>query len=105
MNQKLFSFLSLALLATTISACSTLVFTNGNKESTSFDRGGWHHVGILRLVEFSEPIDLKRSCNDEDWSAIRVEQTFVNGLVRAVSSYGTGFALYDPWDYRIACVK
>jgi hypothetical protein len=88
-----------------LSGCSTLVFTNGSRSTNSFDRGGWHHVGILRLVEFSEPIDLKRSCNEEDWEAIRVEQTFVNGLVRMVSSYGTGLALYDPWDYRISCAK
>jgi hypothetical protein len=99
---KTFLTLAVGLLA---NGCSTLVFTNGKVTSNSFDRGGWHHVGILRLVEFSDPIDLKRSCTDQNWEAIRVERTFINGLVSAVTSYGTGLSLYDPWDYRISCAK
>ena len=66
--------------------------------SENLENSEWHHDGIIRLVEFSEPVDLNNRCEGKDFSSVRVEKTFIQGLVGAIS-----YGLYDPWDVSYAC--
>lgn len=87
------------LLAITVllSSCSTMYFDNGSP-SSSMEASQWHHVGILRLVEFSSPVQTSKVCSEGDWQSIKVEKPFVHGLVTSIS-----YGLYDPWNVEHSC--
>ncbi len=80
------------------SGCSTMYFQNVDGESTRTDLSEWHHDGILRLVEFSSPVDLSSRCEGKKWRTVKVEKDFVQGLAGSVS-----YGLYDPWGVSIRC--
>jgi hypothetical protein len=89
--------LPLALL----SACSTMHFTNGpegkgDQASEPFQH--WHHIGILELVEFSDPVDLSAECPKNGWSSATVQM----GPPHAVIQYLVR-PFYSPWDVKFAC--
>lgn len=94
---KLLRYFLVFCLATMV-GCSTIYFHRDGGLVTNLDYGEWHHDGILRLVEFSSPVDLKDRCGGKDWKTVRVEETFLNGLARGVT-----YGLYDPWDVSYAC--
>ena len=93
------SFKQMLLVWTLIlsSGCATMHFTNGPVPvEDEYDH--WHHIGILRLVEFSAPIQLAKSCKVNQWNSVTVEQEFVHGLVGLFT-----FGLYDPFGARHSC--
>lgn len=45
----------------------------------------WHHIGLLGLMEFSDPVDLKSICKRSDWRAVRVQTGLLQGLVRNIA--------------------
>ena len=59
-------------------------FHNG-PEAESEDQSAlyshWHHVGVLELVEFSDPVDLKKSCAGRKWSSVTVEQGVPHSII------------------------
>lgn len=77
-----------------LAACSTIVFDNGPQQQTASppQKMGHHIGGIFALFEFSEPKNLKSLCNGNDWSSIKTEQTFVDGLIQQVVPWG----IYAP---------
>jgi hypothetical protein len=79
------------------SGCSTMYFHNGGKSFTP-EMSEWHHDGVLRLVEFSDSVDMNQRCEAKGWDVIKVEKTFVQGLVGSVT-----YNLYDPWDVSYTC--
>ncbi len=81
-----------------LSSCSTIHFHRHAPGSTAPGQSEWHHDGILRLVEFSEPVDLKRRCERGRWQTVRVEKNPLQVLVTGVAS-----GLYDPWDVAWSC--
>ena len=82
-----------------MTGCSTIYFHNNSTDTqTSFEE--WHHDGIFGLVEFSDPIDSQDRCKGASWKTIKVEETFIQGLVRGVT-----WSLYDPWMMSYSCVK
>ena len=82
-----------------LGACSTMYIHNGPiDENSNLEYSEWHHGGILRLVEFSDPVNLPQRCNKADWRTVKVERTFVQGLVHSVS-----YGIYDPWNVEYSC--
>ena len=89
-------FLS-ALMFVGMTGCSTMYFhQHSNETTTTF--GEWHHDGILALVEFSDPVDLKERCKNASWKTVQIEETFVQGLLRGIT-----YSLYDPWNVTYSC--
>jgi len=84
-----------------LSACSTIHFTNGPEsgdESRSRPYSNWHHVGILELVEFSDPVDLAQNCEGNNWSSTTTEMGVPHSLI-----YLFVGAFYSPWDVKYSC--
>lgn len=88
--------LALALLF--VSGCHTINYNNGTGgvQGRSFDE--WHHIGIVNLVEFSQPVDLSDRCPSKGWSTAQTELSFVRGLVA-----GLTFGIYTPHGVEYAC--
>jgi hypothetical protein len=81
--------------------CYSIHFDNGPDAPQRVEQSEWHHDGILRLVEFSSPVDLKDRCENAGWSSVRVYKSFLNGLAEAAVSLIA--PLYDPWTVEIDC--
>lgn len=67
-----------------------------NKSSAMVNE--WHHVGVIGLVEFSEPTDLKTYCGSGSWRSVETENSFLTGLVSGVT-----YALYTPRMANVVC--
>ncbi len=92
-----------ALIALMSAGCHKMYFHNGgpmvaNKSAAEVEE--WHHIGALGLVEFSEPVDLKRYCPAKGWSALETENSFLSGLVSSVT-----WGLYTPRIANVVCNK
>ena len=100
MRQRYLSIIALGgalALCLAGSGCFTMHFENdGADRDNEFSE--WHHGGILRLVEFSEPVDLRERCNGVDANSHTVEQGFLNGLASGIS-----YGLYDGWTVEVDC--
>jgi len=90
--------LAIVLSALSMSACSTIYFDRGKASPTALENSEWHHGGILRLVEFSSPVDLHERCEGKNWESVRVHQSFVAGFVSAVAA-----GIYEAWDVGYQC--
>ncbi len=88
------SALALALLFT---GCSTIYFHRGS-QNAPVTASEWHHDGIVRLVEFSPPVDMADRCVGDAWTTVKVEKNFIQLLASSFS-----YSLYDPWDVAYAC--
>ncbi|OFZ72681.1 MAG: hypothetical protein A3K03_06300 [Bdellovibrionales bacterium RIFOXYD1_FULL_44_7] len=95
---KLLNILFFVSIVFGVSGCATMYFHNGDAKKDVAYMNEWHHDGVFRLVEFSPPVDLAQRCEKETWKTIKIEQTFVQGLVQAIS-----YNLYDPWDVNYYC--
>jgi hypothetical protein len=96
---KTLNLIFIAFVAFGSSACSTMYFHNGTGQMM-VENEEWHHDGILRLVEFSSPVDMNDRCEGKEWSTIKNEKTFVQGLVGALT-----YGIYDPWQVEYACAS
>jgi hypothetical protein len=86
------------LMVFSLGACSTMYFDNGSSATRSLDMSEWHHDGVIRLVEFSSPVDMSNRCESKGWKSIKVEKSFVQGLAGSVT-----YGMYDPWGVDYAC--
>ena len=93
--------LGLIILFAFLTGCSTITFVKSDKTSSRvLKTDQWHHIGIAGLVEFSEPVDLKKQCRRRNWQSITVEKGFLAGLIGGFTSN-----LYTPWNVEISCKK
>ncbi len=97
------SYLALGALvvATLTTGCHKIYYHNGgpmvaNKDAALVNE--WHHDGVLGLVEFSEPVDLKTYCSGRGWSTVETENSFLTGLVSGVT-----YGLYTPRMANVVC--
>ena len=100
-----------------LTGCYTIHFTNGSNMPTEYTYSQWHHIGLLGLMEFSAPVNLKSICKENNWKAVKTETGFLQGLMRMISiplgSYGYGEVqvptainigtFYSPESVSIAC--
>jgi hypothetical protein len=89
------------LLASAVTGCHKIYYHNGgplvaNKAAATVNE--WHHIGVFGLVEFSEPVDLKRYCSSRGWSAVETETSFLSGLVTVLIPH-----LYTPREANVVC--
>ena len=72
----------LILLSMVLSSCYTIHFVRDTNSPTyhySFSK--WHHIGLWGLMEFSQPVNLSSYCRSGNWSAVRTQLGFMQGLV------------------------
>lgn len=91
---------TLSLLAA-LTGCSSLTFVNGPTVSETIVREHWHHLGIMGLVEFSEPMNIHYNCGAQEWDSITVELTVFNNFAQAASA--PAISLYSPWTIIYEC--
>lgn len=86
-----------------LSGCTTIHFDNGDQPTEVVSKTSkWHHNVVLDLVEVSPPVDLAGKCG-ENWSSVKTEQTFLNGLTAsAVSTVLVPFIWY-PKTVTVSC--
>lgn len=107
------------LLFLGLSGCYTIHFTKKNYHFAGYNYSKWHHIGLLGLLEFSDPVNLKATCGEEDnWQAVRVQTGFLQGLISFIPT-PTGISIpfsdtsipmtgiigsfYSPEEVSIAC--
>ena len=96
---KIYQRAFLVLFLLFLSGCYKLTFHSSDQLRISeATYGNWHHGGILGLVEFSDPVDLKKQCEGKKWQEVRTKRGFLQGL----SSFFT-YNLYTPWDVSYEC--
>ena len=101
-------------------SCYTIHFTKGDKIPVYYQTSQWHHIGLLGLMEFSKPVNLKALCPADSWDGVRVQTGFLQGLVSWISfptsrttnigvikspllmSVGT---FYSPEEVSVSCKK
>ena len=62
-------------------------------------------------MEFSPPVNVKASCSNRDWKAVRTRTNFLQALVSGVIAGAlhiaypglSGLSLYTPEEVSIAC--
>ncbi len=86
-----------------LSACSTMHFTNGPQIEQTVVREQWHHLTFNALIEMSPPLDLQYNCGQQQWDTVTIEQTFLNGFVSTVSQPFPYISLYTPWTITYSC--
>ena len=64
---KLTSFFFLALALT---GCHTLHFKRVKTAPTTYEIERWHHIGVVNLVEFSDPVHLTDICGSDQWESV-----------------------------------
>jgi hypothetical protein len=99
------NFIALGAIAVAMltSGCHKIYYHNGgplisNKSAALVNE--WHHDGVIGLVEFSEPVNLKGYCSSAGWSTVETENSFLTGLVSAIT-----YALYTPREANVVCSK
>ena len=70
-----------------LTGCYTIHFIKDNNYPTGeYTYTFWHHIGLLGLLEFSQPVDLKSICgNVNQWKSVRVQTGFLQGLVKTIT--------------------
>ncbi|HEY8279397.1 MAG TPA: hypothetical protein VIH99_07240 [Bdellovibrionota bacterium] len=92
--------LLVVLAILTASACSTINFKQNEDSRTSFETNDWHHIGILSLVEFSDPVNPDKVCEKRGWDTVRTRKGPLQVLVGLIPYVG---ALYSPEEASVAC--
>ena len=88
-------FLSLFLFS--LSSCYTIHFSKGSN-FPYYQTSQWHHIGLLGLMEFSDPVNLEQICPANSWDSVRVQTGFLQGLVRYISiPTGGSYTMERPW--------
>ena len=99
---KKFLVLGALVVASLTTGCHKIYYHNGgsmvaNKNAALVNE--WHHGGVLGLVEFSDPVNIKLYCGEKGWSAVETENSFLTGLVSIFGPY----ALYTPREANVVC--
>lgn len=66
-----------------ISGCTTIHFDNGEDKGVKATEQ-WHHNFAMGLYEGSGPVDLGQECGEREWSSVKTEYSFLNGLTDGV---------------------
>ena len=80
-------YLFLMFILLNVTGCYTVHFVkDSNQTPWNYKYTSWHHIGLLGLVEFSNPVNLVSTCGGlNKWESVRVQTGFLQGLVRVLS--------------------
>lgn len=95
---KLLSVLTVVL----VSGCTTIHFDKGEPTQAKKTTQLWHHNFALSLYEGSSVVDLSKECTSSEWSSVKTELTFINGLSSGVINNTVG-PLWYPKTVEISC--
>ena len=104
-------YLFLIFLLFNLTGCYTIHFVKErNPAPEQYTYSSWHHIGLLGLMEFSNPVNLTDVCgNSNRWNAVKVQTGFLQGLVRLISIPVNSYypvnvgAFYSPEEVSISC--
>ena len=84
----MFKFLlSLLFLIVFSVSCQTIHYTNKKSEVPAhYAHTQWHHIGLLGLLEFSPPVNVKARCGNAGWKAVRTQKNILQAVTGAVAS-------------------
>ncbi len=91
------SILYLIVLCFSLTACHTFNLNKGPDVHPRYETENFHHIGILKLVEFSEPVDPRKSC-DGDWNSVETRTGPIQVLIGLIVG---GF--YNPEEVKVSC--
>ena len=86
-------YLFLIFLFFNLTGCYTIHFIKDKSSiPEQYTYSTWHHIGLLGLMEFSDPVNLTAICGSANkWNSVKVQTGFLQGLIRMivipVSSY------------------
>lgn len=84
-----------------MSGCTTIYFDNGEQDKTVPVQKKWHHNYLFSLIEGSKPVNLDNECGEKEWSSVKTELSFINGLAGgAVNTVGP---IWYPKTVEISC--
>lgn len=89
--------------ALAVTGCSTMHFDNGSQVRTSSDSSSWHHTAVFALVEVTAPVELDKRCRSDEWSSVKTEQSFLNGLAGGAVNAITVVPVWTPLTVDVAC--
>ncbi|GAA3939865.1 Bor/Iss family lipoprotein [Litoribacillus peritrichatus] len=84
-----------------LSACTTIHFDNGEPIETLAKTEQWHHNVALDLVEVSDAVNLERRCLNQEWTSVKTELSFLNGLARLAVNWIA--PIWYPKTVEISC--
>ena len=90
-----------AILVLLLSGCTTIHFDNGDEPGGTENAGKWHHNFALDLYEASAPVNLKQECAGKQWTSVKTEVTFINGLAGGVVN--TLAPIWYPKTTQVTC--
>ena len=93
-----------ALVVILMSGCSTIHFDKGEQNSNSVKKTTqvWHHNYVFALYEGSSVIDPSKECSNSQWSSVKTELSFINGLSGGVVNGIIGPVWY-PKIVEVSC--
>ncbi len=75
----------IAISMVLLSGCTTIHFDrNVTQEPNPTIINQWHHNALLALVEVSDPVNLEQECGEQEWSSVKTELSFINGLLSGI---------------------
>ncbi len=64
-----------------LSGCTTIHFDRSDTmDLNATQKTSWHHNAFLALAEISDPVNLEQKCGEQEWTSVKTELTFMNGL-------------------------
>lgn len=90
-----------AIFVLLLSACTTIHFDNGDEPGGTENAGEWHHNFALDLYEASAPVNLEQECAGTQWTSVKTEVTFINGL--AGTAVNTLAPIWYPKTTQVSC--
>ena len=95
MNKTISGLILLTSFA--LSGCYKITLTDGGNHTLNKDNPQFHHIGVLALVEFSEPIPVHAICPN-GFARIDVRQNAITSLLSAATRN-----LYSPTQTFVQC--
>lgn len=93
-------------------SCQTIRFSNSSRDLASHEDlykvNKIHHIGILGLVEYSDPVMPKRICSNKKIISVQTEvdlKIWAIGVVGYILSGGLASLVYTPMAVSVYCGK
>ncbi len=90
-----------AVFVLLLCGCTTIHFDNGDAPGGTEGAGQWHHNFGLDLYEASAPVNLEQECAGKQWTSVKTELTFINGLAGGAVNFLA--PIWYPKTVQVTC--